>query len=93
MVPKKHHSKSKVGRRRSHLALKPPTIGVCLACKGPIFGHTACGQCGIYKQVTKKTSVSAKKKEEPVTAEVVTEMNENTPDEKTDITTDEAEPE
>ncbi|HEY4475164.1 MAG TPA: 50S ribosomal protein L32 [Candidatus Paceibacterota bacterium] len=47
-VPVKHHSKSKVGRRRSHLALKPAKIFVCPSCQGPILPHKACGQCGTY---------------------------------------------
>ncbi|MST04145.1 MAG: 50S ribosomal protein L32 [Candidatus Pacebacteria bacterium] len=47
-VPVKHHSKSKVGRRRSHLALKKTNILVCEKCKGPIFSHRACAQCGNY---------------------------------------------
>ncbi|MBI2035291.1 MAG: 50S ribosomal protein L32 [Candidatus Liptonbacteria bacterium] len=41
-----HHSKSKVGRRRSHLALKPKKILVCKNCGGPKFPHRICGQCG-----------------------------------------------
>jgi len=48
-VPVKHHSKSKVGRRRSHLALKRTAILACANCKGPIFPHKACVQCGFYK--------------------------------------------
>lgn len=47
-VPVKHHSKSKVGRRRAHLALKPAKILVCLQCKGPVLPHKACIQCGVY---------------------------------------------
>lgn len=47
-VPLKHHSKSKVGRRRSHLALKKTSLGVCVKCKGPTFPHKACPQCGFY---------------------------------------------
>ncbi|PIT92027.1 MAG: 50S ribosomal protein L32 [Candidatus Harrisonbacteria bacterium CG10_big_fil_rev_8_21_14_0_10_42_17] len=49
MVPKKRHSKSKVGRRRSHLALKGVVLSTCTNCKGPITGHRACAQCGAYK--------------------------------------------
>lgn len=48
-VPPKHLSKSKVGRRRSHLALKKEKVFVCGACKGPLLPHRACGQCGSYK--------------------------------------------
>ncbi|MBI2888510.1 MAG: 50S ribosomal protein L32 [Candidatus Liptonbacteria bacterium] len=45
-VPVKHHSKGKVGRRRSHLALKKKSIHVCANCKGPRIPHRACIQCG-----------------------------------------------
>jgi len=47
-VPVKHHSKSKVGRRRSHLALKPVVIMPCAKCKAPTFPHKACAKCGYY---------------------------------------------
>jgi len=49
-VPVKHHSKSKVGRRRSHLALKKLKLNVCANCNGPAMSHRACLQCGIYKK-------------------------------------------
>jgi len=45
-VPTKHHSKGKVGRRRSHLALKKKRILVCASCKGPKLTHRTCKQCG-----------------------------------------------
>lgn len=48
-VPVKHHSKSKVGRRRSHLALKKMNISICPNCKAPVLSHRACGQCKTYK--------------------------------------------
>jgi len=47
-VPTKHHTKSKVGRRRSHLALKPSQIFVCQNCGHPILPHRRCSGCGIY---------------------------------------------
>ena len=49
-VPVKHHSKSKVGRRRAHLALKPTQIFVCGNCKGPVLPHKACSQCHTYSK-------------------------------------------
>ncbi|MEK7554537.1 MAG: 50S ribosomal protein L32 [Patescibacteria group bacterium] len=49
-VPVKHHSKSKVGRRRSHLALKRQDISVCPNCRGPMIPHRACMQCGKYRE-------------------------------------------
>ncbi|MGC9603595.1 MAG: 50S ribosomal protein L32 [Minisyncoccia bacterium] len=53
-VPTKHHSKSKVGRRRSQLALKKMRIVVCPKCKAPALPHRACPNCGEYVKVTKK---------------------------------------
>jgi len=47
-VPVKHHSKGKVGRRRSHLALKKARISVCPKCSGPMLTHRTCVQCGNY---------------------------------------------
>ncbi|MBI1839165.1 MAG: 50S ribosomal protein L32 [Candidatus Colwellbacteria bacterium] len=47
-VPVKHHTKSKVGRRRSHLAKKPLKLSACPNCKAPILSHKACKQCGHY---------------------------------------------
>ncbi len=46
-VPVKHHTKSKVGRRRSHLALKPKTLLRCELCGGPKLPHRLCRQCKI----------------------------------------------
>ncbi|MFH1188744.1 MAG: 50S ribosomal protein L32 [bacterium] len=45
-VPVKHHTKSKVGRRRSHLAQKPVTMASCPTCKAPRLAHRICKQCG-----------------------------------------------
>ena len=45
-VPVKHHSKGKVGRRRSHLALKKQKFLVCSNCGGPKLPHKLCKQCG-----------------------------------------------
>ncbi len=48
-VPTKHHSKSKVGRRRSQLALKKTNMNVCPKCQGPVLPHRACPQCSRKK--------------------------------------------
>lgn len=45
-VPVKHHSKGKVGRRRSHLALKKQNLIVCKHCGAPKLQHRICPQCG-----------------------------------------------
>jgi len=47
-VPVKHHSKSKVVRRRSQQALKKASLSVCLNCQGPTLPHRICPQCKTY---------------------------------------------
>ncbi|HEY4496588.1 MAG TPA: 50S ribosomal protein L32 [Candidatus Paceibacterota bacterium] len=53
-VPVKRHSKSKVGRRRSHLARKPVNLSVCSNCGSPVLPHRACSNCGSYKTLNVK---------------------------------------
>jgi large subunit ribosomal protein L32 len=61
-VPVKHHTKSKVGRRRSHLALKPSQIAVCPSCQSPVMPHRMCANCGSYKgSVVKAPRVKVQK--------------------------------
>ncbi|MBU2101351.1 50S ribosomal protein L32 [Patescibacteria group bacterium] len=48
--PKRHHTKSKVGRRRSHLAMKKTSIQVCAGCRAPALSHRICANCGQYKK-------------------------------------------
>ncbi|MBN2197672.1 50S ribosomal protein L32 [Candidatus Wolfebacteria bacterium] len=61
-VPVKHHTSSKVGRRRSHLALKKTAIFVCPKCGSPILPHRVCPKCGAYKgKVVKKPKLRVKK--------------------------------
>ncbi|MEK7634353.1 MAG: 50S ribosomal protein L32 [Patescibacteria group bacterium] len=58
----KHHTKSKVGRRRSHLALKPSQIYVCSNCKAPVMPHRICITCGSYKgKIVKAPKLKLKK--------------------------------
>lgn len=59
-VPTKHHSKSKVGRRRSQLALKKVHISVCPGCKAPTLSHRACPNCGVYAKNPKAKKTSTK---------------------------------
>ncbi|MDD5710485.1 MAG: 50S ribosomal protein L32 [Candidatus Colwellbacteria bacterium] len=49
-VPKKKHSKSKAGRRRSHLAIKKTALHPCTNCKAPTLSHQVCKNCGQYKK-------------------------------------------
>ncbi|MBI5079326.1 50S ribosomal protein L32 [Candidatus Wolfebacteria bacterium] len=62
-VPVKHHTSSKVGRRRSHLALKPAKICVCQNCRYPSLPHKYCANCGSYKgKIVKEPKLKIKKK-------------------------------
>lgn len=53
-VPTKHHSKSKVGRRRSQLGLKKIALISCSQCKTPTLPHRACPTCGKVNKAKKK---------------------------------------
>ena len=48
-VPKKRRTKSSVGKRRSHHALKGLTLSKCPKCNQAVEPHTACKFCGAYK--------------------------------------------
>ena len=62
-VPKKRRTKSSVGNRRSHHALKKITLNKCPQCGKATKPHKACEFCGTYKgkQIVK---IKAKKKKE-----------------------------
>ncbi|MBI2011049.1 MAG: 50S ribosomal protein L32 [Candidatus Colwellbacteria bacterium] len=47
-VPKKHHTKSKVGRRRSQQARRPLKLIPCVKCAAPNLPHRVCKNCGHY---------------------------------------------
>ena len=47
-LPKVKLSKSKKGRRRSHLALHLVNLQPCQNCKRPRLQHTICPNCGHY---------------------------------------------
>lgn len=59
-VPVKHHSKSKVGRRRSQLGLKKQALVACSNCRAPILPHKACLFCKQYSKAKKKTAEQSK---------------------------------
>lgn len=83
-VPVKHHTRGKVGRRRSHLALKATALQACTECKAPVLPHRVCANCGAMQtRSLRKASASAQvetpkktkavaKKEEPVIEETET---------------------
>ena len=61
-VPKKRRTKSSVGQRRSHHALKKVTLNTCPKCGQAVKPHSACSFCGTYKkrEVVKTKSKSKK---------------------------------
>jgi large subunit ribosomal protein L32 len=48
-VPKKRHSKSKVGRRKMHIFLEEKKLVKCKKCGNFILPHRVCPFCGYYK--------------------------------------------
>jgi large subunit ribosomal protein L32 len=63
--PRKHTTKGRQGRRRSHLALKPKKLISCSHCKRRILSHKMCAACGYYKgkEVVNVLAKELKKKE------------------------------
>ncbi len=51
-LPKRRHSRSRTRLRRSHDALKKPSIGKCPECGEPKMLHQLCSGCGMYKGKT-----------------------------------------
>jgi large subunit ribosomal protein L32 len=47
--PKRRHSKSRTGKRRSHDHLVAPSIGPCPNCGEPRLPHRVCSKCGFYR--------------------------------------------
>ncbi len=48
-VPKQKSSKSRGRKRRTHQKVAVPTISVCPECQEAKLPHTACPECGAYK--------------------------------------------
>ncbi len=48
-LPARHHTRSRVNKRRSHLALKPVNLIKCPHCGRKILSHRVCPFCGYYK--------------------------------------------
>ncbi|MCX6795939.1 MAG: 50S ribosomal protein L32 [Candidatus Falkowbacteria bacterium] len=62
-IPKKKHTKSKVGRRRSHCALLKIKLAKCPKCGKAVMPHRACSFCGSYNgKETVKIKIAKKKK-------------------------------
>ncbi|MEK6269602.1 MAG: 50S ribosomal protein L32 [Planctomycetales bacterium] len=47
-VPKRKHSNSRTGKRRSHDALRPRQLTYCPKCSNSLPTHTICPNCGWY---------------------------------------------
>jgi len=48
-VPARHHTRSRVDKRRSHLALSSQQFIKCAHCGARIHSHQVCPYCGYYK--------------------------------------------
>ncbi len=62
-VPKKRRTRSSVGNRRSHHALKKINLLKCSKCGKDVLPHTACNFCGTYKE-KKVLEIKTKTKKE-----------------------------
>lgn len=47
-VPKRKHSNSRSGKRRSHDSLRAKQLQACAKCGTPTLSHVACPNCGHY---------------------------------------------
>ncbi len=47
-VPKRKHSNSRSGKRRSHDSLRAKQLQSCAKCGSPVLSHVACPNCGHY---------------------------------------------
>ena len=50
LVPARHHSRSRVNKRRSHAALKLLKLIKCSHCGEMILPHRVCPFCGYYQE-------------------------------------------
>ncbi|MGC1273034.1 MAG: 50S ribosomal protein L32 [Planctomycetaceae bacterium] len=48
-VPKRHSSKAKKRKRRSHNAVTPVALANCPQCHTPAPTHVVCPNCGYYQ--------------------------------------------
>ena len=49
MVIRMRHTRAHTANRRSHHALKAPTLAICSNCSAKHRPHHACLECGFYK--------------------------------------------
>lgn len=48
-IPARHHSRSRINKRRSHLVLNKHNLIKCPNCGRKILPHRVCPYCGYYK--------------------------------------------
>lgn len=48
-VPRHSHTRSKTGKHRMHLFIKPQALSACQKCGKAILPHQVCRYCGYYK--------------------------------------------
>ena len=49
-LPARHHSRSRINKRRSHTAIKPLVFIKCPHCGERTLAHRVCPKCGFYKE-------------------------------------------
>ena len=47
-VPKRKHSNSRTGKRRSHDGKKARQLTICVKCSTTVPTHVVCPECGYY---------------------------------------------
>lgn len=63
-LPKRRWSTRRQGKKRATQTLKKPVFIYCPNCQNPVLPHTACSNCGWYKNrqiVTNKEKKKTKK--------------------------------
>ncbi len=60
-VPKRKHSNSRTGKRRSHDSLSARELATCTKCGTKTPTHVVCENCGTYmgREVVKEESASS----------------------------------
>ena len=48
-LPKRRHSRARVGNRRSHWKARSLALAECPQCNAVVLAHSACPKCGYYR--------------------------------------------
>lgn len=48
-LPKKKHSRTRIGGRRSHMGLRLVSLSQCPQCRSVKLPHRVCPNCGYYR--------------------------------------------